>query len=497
MRRTAQHERISHVISFEMNQQILNLGKDSLIYGVGSVVTRFIGLITLPLFTTYLTPEEYGVLAMLAILTMVAQPLFSLGLSAAMGPSYFGSDSPLNKSKAVWTVFTINIVSATTLVAVAWLFPEILGRLVRLPADYSLLISLSLTGCALTILATSFVQRVQFEKQAKLYVTATIATALTAILVSIFTVVVWDWGVKGMIFGQLAGNAVTFLAFFLIGFKQTKPSISIIMAKELLRLGFPLIPGFAFLFILMHGNKYILEQQVGLGALGTYSIGFNLGMAISIVTGGIATAWYPFFMSYLERQSEIEVIFGRIFTYYVFGAGLLTVLFFLTAKPAVYFLAQERFHDAYVVVGFVALANFLQTLFYFFLPALYFKSEVKYVSLVQGLAALLSLPINYLLIVNMGLIGAGIGLAAGNFLMAALMYGWNYLNSGRYPVIKYEWARVFLFTLLSIILILFYARMSPGSIKVEVLKSLLFFLMTSCCIFFLLSKKEKSLLFKK
>lgn len=79
-----------------MKQQILNLGKDSLIYGVGSVVTRFIGLLTLPIFTAYLTPEEYGVLAMLGLLTMVAQPVFSLGLAAAMGPSYFRSDCPLN-----------------------------------------------------------------------------------------------------------------------------------------------------------------------------------------------------------------------------------------------------------------------------------------------------------------------------------------------------------------------------------------------------------------
>ena len=75
-----------------MRQVILSLAKDSMVYGVGSVITRFIVLITLPLFTTYLKPEEYGVLAMLAILTMLAQPVFSLGLSAAMGPSYFEED---------------------------------------------------------------------------------------------------------------------------------------------------------------------------------------------------------------------------------------------------------------------------------------------------------------------------------------------------------------------------------------------------------------------
>jgi O-antigen/teichoic acid export membrane protein len=497
IRQTAlQDERISRLIIFDMKQQILNLGKDSLIYGVGSVVTRFIGLITLPLFTAYLTPEEFGVLAMLALLTMVAQPVFSLGLSAAMGPSYFGSDSPLNKSKAVWTVFTINIVSATALVAIAWLIPEKLSRLVRLSADYSPLLSLSLTGCALTILVTSFTQRVQFEKQAMLYVAAILVTALTAILLSAITVVFLGWGIKGMVIGQLAGNTATFFAFLFLGLKATKPAVSFVMAKEMLRLGLPLAPGFMFLFILMHANKYILEWQTGLDAVGIYSVGFNLGMAISIVTGGIATAWYPFFMSYMKRQSEVMVIFGRIFTYYFFSVGLLTIFFFLAAKPTVYLLTQERFHDAYLVVGYVALSNFLQTLFCLFLPGLYFKSEVKYVSLVQGLAALISLPINYFLIFNMGLIGAGIGLVAGNLLMVILMYGWNCLNSTRYPTIKYEWGRLFSFIVLAIVIIIFYEQLPVTSIGGEILKSMLLFLIASCFILFLLNKKEKLFLFQ-
>lgn len=193
-----------------MKQQILTLGKDSMIYGVGSVITRFIGLLMLPLFTAYLTPEEYGVLAMLAILTMVAQPVFSLGLSAAMGPSYFEGNNADTKAKAVWTVFVINLVSASLLLLVAWMFPGTLGQLVRLPEEYAFLVGLNLTGCALTVLVTPFILRVQFEKQAHLYVLVTVATALTAILVSVITVVFLEWGVKGMVVGQLVGNSITF-----------------------------------------------------------------------------------------------------------------------------------------------------------------------------------------------------------------------------------------------------------------------------------------------
>ncbi len=462
-----------------------------MIYGVGSVITRFIGLFTLPFFTTYLKPEEYGVLAMLALLTMLAQPVFSLGLSAALGPSYFERDDSLNKSKVVWSVFAINIVSSTLLVTAAWLIPVTLGQLVRLPSEYAPLVGLTLTGCALTILVTSFTQQVQFEKQAKFYVAATLASALTAILVSVTTVIFLGLGVKGIVIGQLAGNTVTFLAFLLIGLKATKPAASYTIAKELLRQGLPLVPSFAFLFVLMHANKYILEWHAGLDAVGIYSIGFNFGMVISIVTGSIATAWYPFFMSYINRQQDARLIFGRIFTYYVFGVGLICLLIYLVAKPSVMLLTQEVFHDAYIVVGLVAMANFAHTVFNFFLPGIYFQKELKYVSIMQGLSALISLPVNYYLIASLGLLGAGIGLAVNNLLMAGLMYGWNYLNRARYLIVAYEWGRIFYFVVLALLVVVSYMQLPVTTVPGEIVKSTSMSALVLLSMTFLLNKSER------
>jgi len=477
-----------------MKQQILSLGKDSLIYGVGSVITRFIGLFTLPLFTAYLTPEEYGVLAMLALLTMVAQPLFSLGLGAAMGPCYFERDDAQNKSIVVWTTFLIHSLSSVFLIVIGWIYPEFIAKLVRLSEEHNFLIGLSLTGCAFTIMATAITARVQFEKQAKLYVMVTLITALTAILVSILTVVILGWGVKGMVIGQLCGNIITLLAFIFIAAQHTKLLVSSGMAKELIRQGFPLIPSFAFIFIIMHGNKYILEWSLGLDAVGVYSIGFNLGMTMSIVTGGIATAWFPFFLKYINRQSEAGAIFSRIFTYYIFGVGLLTLFYFIFAKLVVELLTHEAYRDAYHLIGYVAIANFSQTLFGFFLPGLYFNNEVKYVSIVQGAAAILSLPLNYYLINEFGVLGAAIGLAISNTLMAALLYLWNFFNKLRYPCINYEWARAFVFFAMAFCICVVNEYIPSTTMLFEIFKSVSMALLAMFALFLLLNHSEKKFL---
>jgi O-antigen/teichoic acid export membrane protein len=368
--------------------------------------------------------------------------------------------------------------------------------LVSLPLEYAPLVGLTLSGCALTILVTSFNQQVQFEKLAKLYVAVTLATALTVFLVSVTTVIFLGLGVKGMVIGQLAGNTVTFLAFLFIGLKATKPAASYAMARELLRQGLPLVPSFAFLFVLMHANKYILEWQAGLDAVGIYSIGFNFGMVISIVTGSIATAWYPFFMSYINRQKDARLIFGRIFTYYIFGVGLICLFIYLVAKPAVMLLTQEVFHDSYVVVGLVAMANFSHIAFNFFLPGIYFQKEIKYVSLVQGMAALISLPVNYYFIASLGVLGAGVGLAVNNLLLTCLMYAYNYFNRSRYLIITYEWGRVSSFAVLALFVVVSYEHLPVITVPSEIIKSISMSALLLFGMVFLLNKNERSFLIK-
>lgn len=474
-----------------MRKEIISLGKDSIIYGVGSVTIRFVGLITLPLFTAYLSPEEYGVLAMLAMLSMVAHPVFSLGLSAAMGPSYFEKKDLINKSLVVWSVFVVNVVSASLLVLLAWSFPAYIGALARLPVGYSFHVGLSLTGTALGILVMSFTQRVQFEKQAKLYVVISVSTALVAILVSIYTVVFLNLGATGMIYGQFAGNVVTFFAFLAVGIIDTTPCVSSRVIKEALRLGVPLIPSFAFLFLLMHANKYILERHSGLDAVGIYSIGFNLGMAISVITGGVATAWYPFFMSYMNRQDQAVIIFGRIVTYYFFTVGIVCASFFIFAQAVVQMLTNESYYEASMVVGFVALANFSQMLFNFFLPRIYYDKKIKIVSFIQGLSALISMPVNYCLIIKYSIIGASIGLFVGNMIMVILLFAWNNFYDRSDLKICYEWKRIVNVTSLLILTVVASLAFPVSSLNFEFVKSIFFCILSAIAVFYVLNENEK------
>ena len=186
-----------------MRGGLLELAKSSAIYGSGTMLQRFVTLLLLPVFTRFLIPEEYGIIAMMSIVAMVAHPIFSLGMGAAMGPSYFESHNDTQKSKTVWTTLSILFASATLLILLAWGLPKYLLRIVFLPAEYSPLLSLMLTGTALSVLATPLMLRVQLEKQAGKFVFVTLAASFIQIVLSVYFIVFLGWGILGLVLSSL------------------------------------------------------------------------------------------------------------------------------------------------------------------------------------------------------------------------------------------------------------------------------------------------------
>lgn len=474
-----------------MKDQIFRLGKNAMIYGAGTMLSRFIYLLLLPLFTAYLTPTDYGVLALLALLAMVAHSVFSLGLSAAIGPNYFEGNDTKRKFETVWTAFLILLGSTTILTSIAWLFPRELSMLALQSPEYGPLVSITLLGCAVGILATPFTQRIQFEERAKLFVSITLTTSLIAITLSVVTVIFLGWGVRGIVISQLIGQMSTFLFFFITGSRETRFIYSKTIAKDLLRLGIPFIPSFAFLFILMQSNQYILQRFESLDQVGIYSIGFNIGTALNLVVGALSTAWYPFFMSYRERQKEAEILFGRIFTYYIFFVGYLWLSFFIFAKPVVMFMTQTAFHSAYQVVGMVAGAYFFIGIYMLLLPGMYYRKEVGAQSLVQGIAAFISIIFNVWMVYLFGLFGSGLSLLTGHILMALFTHCWNQYKKKTYIRIQYQWRRLLTHSPIFFVIPMLCLSIPPQRIELEIFISVFCFTILTIFTYINLNKSER------
>lgn len=410
-----------------MDARIVKLTQSSAIYGIGNMLQRFAGLLLLPVFTRYLTPGEYGAYALLTILGALVQPIFNLGMNAAMGPSYFKAREARGKDRVIWSALLLCLVSASALLLIAWLQPQLALRAALVGDEYAYAASVFLSGIAANILITPLAQKLQFEQRAQAFVAIRVVGTLAFALVSVFTVVGLDRGVAGVVEAQTAGYLLSLALFFLFGRPHGPVRVERRILQSILRTGLPMVPSFAFLFIMANAGRYALQLYAGESAVGTYSVGFQIGTAINMLISALATAWYPFFMSYIDKREEAAILFGKLTTYYVLTVGCVCLAIFAGADLLSHYLVDPAFYDSRQVVGLISLAFACTGLFNLFLPPVYFHDRVYLVMPIQACAAGVSILFAALLVPRIGLIGAALSMLAGHLSMATMLHLHNRL----------------------------------------------------------------------
>jgi O-antigen/teichoic acid export membrane protein len=257
-------------------------------------------------------------------------------------------------------------------------------------------------------------------------------------------------GVRGWQEGVLAGQIVLLAGAAAPVWRRIGVGVDRQAVHDLFSIGIPMLPAFFATLVVQHANKYLLQWMHGLDAVGVYSVGFNLGVGVSIIVMALQTSWMPFFMSFYDRQEEAGPLFSRLTTYYVLGMGALTLLLFSGSGLLVCLLTPTEYHAAFAVVGLAGAAQFFSGLFLLLLPPAYFADRVRAVGGLQVVAAVLALAVNVVLIRAAGVMGAAAALALGSACAPALLAVFNRSIAGSRVRLRWEIPRLLAFAALAL-----------------------------------------------
>ena len=76
-----------------MFDKIRRLTGHVLVYGFGNIGNRVVGFLLIPVYSRYLTPEDYGVLALVAMLGQILYSVMNMGQNSALFRTYFRHES--------------------------------------------------------------------------------------------------------------------------------------------------------------------------------------------------------------------------------------------------------------------------------------------------------------------------------------------------------------------------------------------------------------------
>ena len=62
-----------------MYKELKDLTKHSVVYGIPDLVRKSVGFLMIPVYTRFLTPDDYGIMSLLMLFTTFASVIVSVG----------------------------------------------------------------------------------------------------------------------------------------------------------------------------------------------------------------------------------------------------------------------------------------------------------------------------------------------------------------------------------------------------------------------------------
>ena len=421
-----------------MFSRLFRLSWQSIVYGVSVAISQLVAFFLIPLYTSYLTPADYGTLQIFNTTLWVLGVVFVMGLNTALFRSYYLHDDETKRKTVVSTAFLFltgtSAVLALLLIALARDFSSLFFHSAGY-TTYFRIIFVNLFCYTGTAIGLSVLRA---REEPVKFMLICLAQIVINVSLNITFVAVLHRGVLGVLEGNLIAASSVYLALTASVIRRAGFGFSTDELSRMLAFGLPLVPSGVSMWILTFADRYFLRFLSTPEQLGLYSLGYNFGLVINaLLVGPFQNAFLPFTFS-ISREKDAEKTYSRVFTYFMLVAILAALALSVLSKEILAIMASPAFHGAYKVIPLIALSYVLYGCYYVMMVGTNLGGKTKHLAVFVVCAAALNLGLNYLLIPKYGMMGA----AEATLISYAILPVSSYLISQRYYPIKYEWSRV-------------------------------------------------------
>jgi len=421
-----------------MYGKLKTLIRHTVVYGLGASGTRAIGFFLIPVYTRYLTPADYGVLALVAVLDQALFIIMNMGQSTALFRTYFNHDSAEDRQTVLTTSLWLIALTALPVGLLALAFSEPLALLLTGSGGYTAWVMIGIGAVMFKTLGRLPFAVLRAKEQSQRYAWFSSARTGVGMALAIIFVVGLHLGGRGVLLSQLFAELALCAILCPLTLKGLKLKFSRRDAGDLLGYGVYLLPSGLLMFVLHLGDRYFLKHYGSLAAVGLYALGYRFAEILSFVMAAFQLAW-PQFLFSNRKSPDAPALYARVFTYVVAVTGFLWLGLALFAEDIVHVMAAPAFQEAYRVVPWIAGAFFFDALAVAGNIGMPMHRKVKYRPLILTLVVAVNLGLNFTLVPRWGASGAAITVcvSSGVKLFLELIVGYRF-----YPV-PYEYARVF------------------------------------------------------
>jgi O-antigen/teichoic acid export membrane protein len=444
-----------------MLNKLKRLFADTAIYGISTILGRFLNFLLVPFYTNVLMPGEYGIVAYVYSLIAFVNVLYAYGMESA----YFKYSSTLELGTArenFTTPFISLLVSSLALSGImTWASPS-LAHLADLPVSGSIVVTYTAWILFFDTIALVPFASLRMEGKAKLFAILKFTNIAVNVAANLILLLVYHAGVEGIFLSGLIASVVTALMLLPTIARHFIPRFSGSLYRELLRFGLPYIPAGLAAMMIQVVDRPILKVLTNDDTVGVYQANYRLGIFMMLMVSMFDYAWRPFFLTNASDPGA-KRLFARVLTYFVLAMAVvfLALSFFLPDlvhwKIFGRHIIAPDYWGGIAIIPVVLLAYVFLGVYNNLMAGIYIKKKTNYLPAITMAGGITNVVANFALIPVMGMMGAAIA----TFLSYAIMAVVLYIVVQRIYPIEYEFGRLGKITLAAGSAYLLHALVTP------------------------------------
>ena len=418
--------------------KIQRLAGETMLYGLGSIVPRFLNFLLVRLHTDVFVPEEYGIITKLFAYVAVINIIFTFGMETA----YFRfATKPGADERRIFNITQSVVLLITLSFSIAFiLLAEPIANALEIPGNADLVRWLVVIMFLDALVAIPFA-RLRLQKKAKTFAAARLVNITILIGLNIyFLTIVYDpaVGIGYVIIANLIANA--FYLFFFAGILISwRPAFDREISPTILTYAYPImLTGLAGMtnetFSRLTLDWWLPENfypgQSSEYALGIFGACYKFGVLMNLAVQAFRYAAEPFFFSNAADKGS-PTLFARVNHYFVIVCCVLLLGVCINLDILKYFLGKEEYWQGLSIVPILLLGYLFLGVYYNI--SVWFKLTDKtfYGTVITVGGVIITIAANYLLIPLAGYLGSSWATFLCYFSMTVACY---LLGQKYYPI---------------------------------------------------------------
>jgi O-antigen/teichoic acid export membrane protein len=420
----------------KLGQELARLGRHSVIYGLGGLVSRILAVILLPLYTSYLAPSSFGRVETLTAATAVAVIVLRMGVSTAFFRFYFDHKDAARRLAVVRTSFWFTMSMATLGLVLCMAFAGDVSHALQL-GNHPELVRAAAVGFWAQMNYEQMTSLFRVEERSIAFAIASIANVLITIGATVVLVVEFHKGALGLLVGNFIGTLCVYLVLLAYRHEQLGLQFDRELFRGMQRFGLPLVPSALALWAISFIDRLFIGGYKGQGEVGVYSAAIKIASVITFAMFAFRTAW-PAFAYSIEDEHDAKRTYSYVLTYLLAVASWIALGLGALAPWLVTAMTAPLYQRAEKGVALLAFAGAVYAGYTVLAIGSGRARRTQFNWVITGVGAAVNVGLIVWLVPRYGMVGAAV---ATLLAYLVLFVGMMLYAQHVYPV-SYQWRRV-------------------------------------------------------